>query len=107
MSTRHRQPLAVPPATNGRAATLDTPEAEAPGRTTRPAAAGLPPLLLTLREVAALLGVSPRTAKRQAALGQLPGVCRPFGRSVRVNRAELEAWVERGCPPLPSPRGRK
>jgi excisionase family DNA binding protein len=63
------------------------------------------PLLLSLAQAAALLGVSTRTLKRLVASEELPegAVCR-IGRRRLLNRLVLERWVEQGCPP---PRRRK
>jgi excisionase family DNA binding protein len=54
-------------------------------------------LLLTLPQVAGLCTISVRHAKRLAREGVLPGVVK-LGRSVRVSRAGLEAWIKSGCP---------
>jgi excisionase family DNA binding protein len=52
------------------------------------------PELLTIREVAAVLKLSPRQVRRLIALGKLPAVrLGDPGASVRVDRAELEAWL--------------
>ena len=53
--------------------------------------------LIKVDEVAGMLGVTPRTVYRLADSGKLP---RPLkiGFSVRWRRAELENWIEAGCP---------
>jgi excisionase family DNA binding protein len=58
------------------------------------------PLLLTRRQLAALLELSERTIKRMTALGAIPGVCRVFGRSVRYDRRSIESWIAKGTPPI-------
>src|SRR5262245_39545061 len=60
-------------------------------------------LLLRIEEAAYLLAVSTRTVKRLVASRTLRTV--RIGRSVRIRRAELERWLETGCP-LPGPRRR-
>src|SRR5262249_60538689 len=57
------------------------------------------PLLWDLEQVAAALNVSPRTVKRMAAAGELPGVVHVSRRRL-FHRAAIEDWVARGCPPL-------
>lgn len=47
--------------------------------------------LLTVKEVAKLIRVSPMTVYRAVELGTLPHV--RFGRTIRVDRADLEAFV--------------
>jgi excisionase family DNA binding protein len=84
-----------PAALNGRA------EAEPPE-----GQAGVLPLLLALPEVAGLLRLSERTVKRMTAEGMIPGVCRPYGRSVRYSRKAVEEWIARGCPPVRGSRRR-
>lgn len=58
-----------------------------------PAAARGPGVLLTVREAAEVLAVSPKTLYRMAQLGQAPHV--RLGRNVRFRHADLEAWLER------------
>jgi predicted DNA-binding transcriptional regulator AlpA len=61
-----------------------------------------------MEQLVDLLGFSLRTIKRMTALGQLPGVCRPFGgRAVRYDRKAVQDWISRGCPALRQSRGRK
>ena len=55
------------------------------------------PLLLMVRDVAAMLRLSERTVWRRAAAGELPAPLR-IGNSVRWRRDEIIAWVEAGCP---------
>jgi len=59
--------------------------------------------LLTTREVAALLGLSPATVLRRWRSGELPGY--RLGTNVlRFNTSELEAWLEaRHRPVEPNP----
>jgi excisionase family DNA binding protein len=61
------------------------------------AISGQPKLLLTAVEVAESLSISIRTLERWLSSGRL---LRPIqiGASRRWKRAELEAWVENGCP---------
>ena len=47
--------------------------------------------LLTVREVAAYLGVSAKTVERKARLGMLPSL-RVFGR-VRFRRSDVASWL--------------
>lgn len=53
--------------------------------------------LVSVRQVAGLLGVSQRHVWAMAAHGQMPMPVR-LGRSVRWNRAELLSWIKAGCP---------
>ena len=55
------------------------------------------PTLISVCDVAEMLQVSPRTVFRLADAGKIP---RPLkiGKSVRWKRAELEQWIEAGCP---------
>jgi excisionase family DNA binding protein len=57
----------------------------------------LQPLLLDIAELAVLLNISTRTAKRLARANAIPGLCR-LGRCVRFERRAIEAWVAEGCP---------
>jgi hypothetical protein len=67
----------------------------------------LEPLLVDLPQVAHLLSVSVRTAKRLARAGELPGV-RRVRRRLLFCLVEVRDWVARGCPGLSPrlPRGR-
>jgi excisionase family DNA binding protein len=49
--------------------------------------------LLTTREVADTLGVSPETVLRYVRRGELPAVRLPGG-ALRFREAELDAWLE-------------
>ena len=51
-----------------------------------------PPLLLSLEETARLLQISRGKAYAMAKAGELPTV--RMGRSVRVPRVRLEAWLD-------------
>jgi excisionase family DNA binding protein len=63
------------------------------------------PLLVGLDEVARLLGISLKTAKRMHLAGELPGM-RRLRRRVLFDLAEVRAWVARGCLPLSGTRPR-
>jgi excisionase family DNA binding protein len=49
--------------------------------------------LLTAREVAERLGVSPATVLRWVRRGELPAIRLPSG-AIRFRESELEAWLE-------------
>jgi len=53
--------------------------------------------LLNAEEVAAMLGVSERTLWRLLSAGRVPKPVR-FGRSTRWRLADIEEWINRGCP---------
>ncbi len=53
--------------------------------------------LLTVMEVAEMLGLSERTVYRLADLGKMPRPVK-IGAAVRWRRSELETWIEEGCP---------
>jgi excisionase family DNA binding protein len=61
-------------------------------------------LLVDLAELAVLLKISARTAKRMAAAGELPGLVR-LGRLVRFDRRVIERWIADGCPKPTARRG--
>lgn len=56
-------------------------------------------LLVTREELARMLGLSARTIKRMTSANSMPGIVRPFGRTVRYCRQTIEQWVRDGCPP--------
>jgi len=53
--------------------------------------------LLTIDDLAALLGCSRRTVHRLIERGRVPKPCR-FGSLLRWPRAQVDEWVARGCP---------
>ncbi|MCA9251801.1 MAG: helix-turn-helix domain-containing protein [Phycisphaerales bacterium] len=57
------------------------------------------PEMLEVKNVAALLGCSPRHVNRMSRTGRIP---RPLklGTLVRWRRSELLAWIDDGCPTL-------
>ena len=59
----------------------------------------LPPLLLTVEQVAALLGVAPNSVWKRHGSGLLGPMPVHLGRTVRWRSAELERWVAANCPP--------
>lgn len=61
------------------------------------AAAGLPPLLIDIQQLSALLARSTASLERDEAAGRLPAPLR-LGGSKRWRYAEIEAWVAAGCP---------
>ena len=71
--------------------TLDAATLTAPARD--------PAALLDVRAVAALLGCSPRHVYRLADGGRMPAPLR-IGALVRWRRADLDAWLAAGCPPI-------
>ena len=54
-------------------------------------------LLIDVYEVATLLGISKSMVYKRLAAGGLPPVVK-LGRCTRWNRAEIERFVEEGCP---------
>ena len=55
------------------------------------------PVLLTVRDVAAALKVSPRQVWKLSSSGRLPTPVR-LSRSVRWRANDIARWVELGCP---------
>ena len=53
--------------------------------------------LLTVKQIAKLLVLSPRTIYRLAAEDRMPAPVR-VGRSVRWDTKDIEAWLAAGCP---------
>jgi excisionase family DNA binding protein len=58
------------------------------------------PLLLTPREAASLLRVTPKAIYAMIERAQLPGVIR-MGRRVRIDTRVLLHWLDRKCSPSP------
>ena len=57
-------------------------------------------VLLTVKEVAALLRTSPKAIYSMVERRQLPGL-RKIGRRVLVRRAELLHWLDHNCASSP------
>jgi len=55
------------------------------------------PELMSVKEVAAMLGVSQRTVYRMDDAGQIPRSIK-LASLVRWRTAELREWIEKGCP---------
>jgi excisionase family DNA binding protein len=55
------------------------------------------PLLLSARDLAALLRLGLRTVRTMDAAGKLPAPVR-VGGSVRWRVSEIHAWLDAGCP---------
>ncbi len=55
------------------------------------------PVLLTVKEVAEMLGLSERTVYRLADVGKMPRPVK-IGAAVRWRKKELDTWIEDGCP---------
>ena len=55
------------------------------------------PLLIDIRQLAALLGRSVPSLERDQAAGRLPAPLR-IGGSKKWRRADIETWVAAGCP---------
>jgi excisionase family DNA binding protein len=62
-------------------------------------------LLLTVPQVARLLGTTPKAIYHRAERGQLPGVVR-VGRRIRVRRDRLLQFIEENSVPSPLETGR-
>ncbi|HET6437188.1 MAG TPA: helix-turn-helix domain-containing protein [Anaeromyxobacter sp.] len=62
-------------------------------------------LLLTVPQVARLLGTTPKAIYHRAERGQLPGVVR-VGRRLRVRRDRLLQYIEENSVPSPLETGR-
>jgi excisionase family DNA binding protein len=62
-------------------------------------------LLLTVPQVARLLGTTPKAIYHRAERGQLPGVVR-VGRRIRVRRDRLLQYIEENSVPSPLETGR-
>jgi excisionase family DNA binding protein len=67
-------------------------------------AVSAPPELLTVRQVAARLGCSPRHVNRLADTSLMPAPVR-LGTLVRWRAAEIESWIAGGCRPVRSLMG--
>jgi hypothetical protein len=86
---------------SNRSARQAAPNAKGDGEAHRLRALIVPePLLWTLEQAAAALGLSPRSLKRAVAENALPpgAVVRPFGRRRLFSRLVLEEWCRKGCP---------
>jgi excisionase family DNA binding protein len=55
------------------------------------------PVLLTVKEVAEMLGLSERTVYRLADVAKMPRPVK-IGAAVRWRKKELDTWIEDGCP---------
>ncbi|MGD9854065.1 MAG: helix-turn-helix transcriptional regulator [Planctomycetaceae bacterium] len=62
--------------------------------------------LLTVLEVARMLGMSTRSVWRLAKQNRCPLPLK-LGRSTRWRTAEIEIWIEQGCPRTPDDVERK
>ena len=54
------------------------------------------PDLLTTRDLASYLRVSPRTVQRRAAAGELPPPISVSSRRARWRRCDIDEWLDRG-----------
>ena len=63
----------------------------------RDAGPGAVPAMLTVDQVARVLGCSPRTVRRLTDAGRMP---RPvhLGSLIRWPRETIESWISQGCP---------
>ena len=66
-----------------------------------------PSALLNVRQVSALLQISPRSVRRLSDAGRMPRPKR-LGAIVRWDRREIETWIAEGCRPVrtPSPKAK-
>ena len=53
--------------------------------------------LITVKEVAEMLGLSERTIYRLSDAGDMPNPVK-LGAAVRWRKQELETWIDNGCP---------
>ncbi|WP_437186684.1 helix-turn-helix transcriptional regulator [Planctomicrobium sp. SH668] len=60
----------------------------------------IPPPLLTVDDLAAVLKVSKRTIWRMRSCCQLPKPVK-VGGGVRWRKSDIDAWIAQGCPTLP------
>jgi len=65
----------------------------------RDAGPGVLPAMLTVDQVARVLGCSPRTVRRLTDSGRMPRPVR-LGSLIRWPRETIENWISRGCPRL-------
>ena len=54
-------------------------------------------LLLNVRQVAAILGISQRSAWRMRDSGKMPKAIRPNGSCVRWRKTDILLWIENDC----------
>jgi predicted DNA-binding transcriptional regulator AlpA len=83
MGSDQSEPLLIPDRTAARPPSL---------------AAAVAPLLLTARQAAALIAVSPATWFRMAAAGRTPAPVRLSPGCVRYSREILVEWIRQACP---------
>lgn len=60
------------------------------------------PEMLSAEELAEWLNISKRTVWRLKSAGAIPNPVK-IGRSVRWQRGDISAWLEKGCPVVSSP----
>ena len=65
-----------------------------------------PSQLLTARAVARMLSTSVRSVFRYRSCGRLPASVKLLG-AVRWRQADIEAWIQMGCPPRTEFEARK
>jgi len=58
---------------------------------------GVLPAMLTVDQVAGVLGCSPRTVRRLTDSGRMPRPIR-LGALLRWPRQTIESWIRQGCP---------
>lgn len=56
------------------------------------------PLLVSIKEVARLLDISPRSIRRRLSGGEMIEPIR-IGGNIRWRLDEVKAWIDEGCPP--------
>jgi len=61
------------------------------------------PTMLTVRQVAAMLGCSARHVYRLSDRGVMPRPSKLGDVLVRWSRAEIESWIASGCKPVRTP----
>lgn len=62
------------------------------------AASAAAPVMLEIRELAAMLKLCPKTVHRMTEAGRIPGKIHFSKRAVRWRRDVIEKWIAAGCP---------
>jgi excisionase family DNA binding protein len=61
--------------------------------------------LLSIRDVAKLLGSSPSHVRRLISAEEIPEPLRPGGRMIRWSPEVIQRWIDAGCPDCRDSKG--